>query len=97
MVSGHRASFRVSRAAPCGGPARLARQEWPGNEVLPPPDGSSPCTIVAANGRRTSPLPPHVRLNCIRQATQRAQRLTTPIRQRPTTTAGHTLLGMCER
>ena len=42
MVSGHRASFPVSRAAPCGGPASLTRQAGPGNGVLPPPDGSSP-------------------------------------------------------
>jgi len=36
MVSGHRASFPVSRAAPCGGLASLARPVGRGNGVLPP-------------------------------------------------------------
>jgi hypothetical protein len=36
MVSGHRASFPVSRATPCGGLASIARPAGPGNGVLPP-------------------------------------------------------------
>jgi hypothetical protein len=59
MVSGHRASFPVSRAAPCGGLASVARPAGPGNGVLPPPGRLQP--RAPRRGQRTGlrPCPPH--------------------------------------
>ena len=66
MVSGHRASFPVSRAAPCGGLASLTRQAGPGNGVLPPRTAPAPCAIVAASAPDFASARIHIRLICIR-------------------------------